>query len=134
MKTTPLLLKSDASTLRSMLDHEDFLPKLQPDQRESLMRLLDTAHTTSDESIMENRVGLHDVVTLVCCDDPADWYQMEIVLPHEADIDSDRITVVHPMCLAMLGHSLEDEISWDTHHGIRTMKINGIRKEARIAA
>lgn len=132
MKTTHLLSKPDVSALRSLVDHADFLPKLQPDQRDALLRLLETTQTTADESILEDRVGLHDKITLVCCDDPTDWYQMEIVLPQEADVDADRISILHPMCLATLGRRLEEEVSWDTSHGIRTMKITRIHKEAGI--
>lgn len=133
MKTTRILSESDASALHSAVNHADYLPKLLPDQRDALQRLLDSAPTTTDEALMETRVGLHDKITLVCCNDPSDWYQMEIVLPQQADVDLDRIAVVHPMCLATLGRSLGDEVSWDTTHGIRTMKITRIHKEAAVA-
>lgn len=133
MKTNCILSEYDASDLHSELNRSDSLPKLLPDQRDALRSLLETSPATADDAIMETRVALHDKVTLVCRNDPTDWYQMEIVLPHQADLDADRIPVVHPMCLAALGRCLGDEVSWDTTHGIRTMKITRIQKEAVVA-
>lgn len=73
-------------------------------------------------------MGLHDLVTLVNPDDSSDWYRLEIVKPTNADVDRDRISLCHPMCLAVLGRRLDEEVEWDTGHGLRRMQIASVVK------
>ena len=91
------------------------------------------SRVSEDDAILENHVGLHDPVTLVNPDDSSDWYRMEIVEPTEADLDRDRISLCHPMCLAVLGRRLNEAVEWDTGHGLRRMQIAAVDKAALAA-
>ena len=134
MKITRILWEADFECLQSMIDNDEDSPRLGPADRESLKQLLAGARTTRDERILENHVALHDMVRLVHPDDPSDWYEFEIVPPQLANVDADRISVTHPMCLAVLGKATGTLVSWDTNHGIREMTIERIHKAAAALA
>jgi transcription elongation GreA/GreB family factor len=134
MKSTRLLWEADYGSLRSMIDCQDDVPRLSAAERESLEQLLAESRTTRDERALEEHVALQDAIRLVCPTDRADWYEFEIVPPRSADVDADRISVTHPMCLAVLGKAMGDQVSWDTTHGIREMTIERIHKAAAALA
>ena len=79
---------------------------------------------------MECRVALGDRVTLVSPLDSRDWYEPEIVMPGEADLDQDLISILTPMGFAILGRRIGDRASWETPIGTREMTITSVRRHA----
>lgn len=134
MKTSITLSAADAASIRKLLDDGDHRPGIPPTTRAAIERLLAASRTSADEALLKNHVGLHDPVALVNPDDPSDWYRMEIVEPAEADLDSDRISLAHPMCLAVLGRRLDEPVEWDTGHGMRRMRIAAVGEAALAGA
>ncbi|MGC4016529.1 MAG: GreA/GreB family elongation factor [Luteolibacter sp.] len=100
------------------------------EQRQSLSHWVDEGLVTFDESELENRVELHDRVTLVSPVDASDWFQLEIVLPAEADLDQDRIPVTSAVSLAVLGQKVGERAVWETQAGTREMTIASLQKKA----
>lgn len=134
MKTTITLSAADAATIRELVDHGTPYPGISAASRARLKDLLAVARVCDeDDANLDNHVGLHDPVTLINPRDSSDWYRMEIVAPTEADVDRDRISLAHPMCLAVLGRRLDAEVEWDTGHGIRHMRIAELDKAALAA-
>lgn len=128
MNTPITLSAADVASIRRLLDPGNLRSGIPPNARPELERLLNKSRVSEDDSTLENHVGLHDLVTLVNPDDSSDWYRLEIVEPTNADVDRDRISLCHPMCLAVLGRRLEEVVQWDTGHGLRRMQIASVVK------
>lgn len=128
MNTSIMLSAADAASIRRLLDTGNPRSGIPPNARPGIEHLLATSLVSEDDAILENHVGLHDPVTLVNPHDSSDWYRMEIVEPTEADVDRDRISLCHPMCIAVLGRRLNETVEWDTVHGLRSMRIAAIDK------
>lgn len=118
-----LLATADAAAIRHLLDHGTPGSGIPPTSRTALERLLARSEIGDDPATRNHHVGLGDRVTLVNPDDATDWYRMEIVLPSEADIEQERISICHPMSLAVLGRPIDELAEWDTGHGLRRMRI-----------
>lgn len=124
-----MLDEADELCLASLLDPES-LPRLAGDHRAALVATLAEASVSRDVSELECRIGIGDRITLVSPSDSRDWYKPEIVLPQDADLDEDRISVLTPMGLAVLGRRIGDRVSWDTPAGPRLMTITAVQKHA----
>ena len=128
MKHSITLSAADAALIRKLLDSGDLRSGIPPNYRPAIERLLVTAQVSENDAVLECHVGLHKPVTLVNPGDSSDWYRMEIVKPAEADVDLDRISLCHPMCIAVLGRRLDETVEWDTGHGIRRMRVTALEK------
>lgn len=120
--------------LQDLLQNPDTRPQPGSEQRQALARWVDEALVTFDAAELEDRVELHDRVTLVSPVDPADWFQLEIVLPGDADIDRDLIPVTSAVSLAVLGRQVGERAVWETQAGGRTMTIASLVKKAAVRA
>ena len=130
MKPSIILSPADAASIRNLLDTRESHPGLPPASRAAIDRLLTDSSACGLDEILESHVGLYEPVTLRNPNDSSDWYRMEIVLPADADVDQDRISLAHPMCLAILGRRLDEAVEWDTGHGLRRMRIAEVDKAA----
>ena len=133
---TIALSTHDAASIRKLLRQAEITAAgLPPPACLALENLLEHASILDPEHpALESRVGLCDPVTLISPEDRSDWYQMEIVPPAEACVDEDRISLAHPMSLAVLGRRLGETVQWDTGHGLRTMRLESIEKAALAGA
>ena len=133
---TIALSTHDAASIRKLLRQAEITAAgLPPPACLALENLLEHASILDPEHpALESRVGLCDPVTLISPEDRSDWYQMEIVHPAEACVDEDRISLAHPMSLAVLGRRLGETVQWDTGHGLRTLRLESIEKAALAGA
>lgn len=122
-----MLDEADRSRLEGLLAPES-LPRLNAELRSSLLAMLADTSVTREPSELECRVGISDRVTLVSPSDSRDWYKPELVLPQEADVDADKISVLTPVGLAVLGARTGDRVSWQTPAGERLMTVTSILK------
>jgi len=129
MKTFRLLDEADHAGLAALLS-PDAHPRPAGAQREALAGFLTESAVTRDPAELESRVGISDRITLVSPTDSRDWYKPEIVMPHDADVDADRISVLTPMGLAVLGRKIGERVSWETPAGPRVMTVTGLLKHA----
>ncbi len=134
MKNKLILSAADAAEIRRLIDPAEPHPGISATARNMLANLLEIARVTDNEARLENHVGLNDPVTLTNPDDTSDWYRMEIVIPTDADVDHDRISLSHPMCLAVLGRTVGEAVEWDTGHGVRHMRIAAFDKAGMACA
>lgn len=79
-------------------------------------------------------MGFNDRVSLVCLADSLDSFDLQVVMPAEADLDQNRISVLLPVSLAVIGRRRGEQVSWDTPHGPREMKITGVSKLEEVTA
>lgn len=129
MKSLRMLDEADDLCLASLLDPES-LPRLNGEHRAALVAVLKESSISRDIEELECRIGIGDRITLVSPEDSRDWYKPEIVLPHDADLDEDRISVLTPVGLAVVGRRIGDRVSWDTPAGERLMTITAVQKHA----
>ena len=129
MKPLRLLGEADRRRLENLLDPES-IPRLAGEQRAALTAALAEAGVSRNPAELESRIGIADRITLVSPSDSRDWYQLEIVLPREADIDADKISMLTPVGLAVLGRRMGDRVSWETPAGERVMTITDVLKYA----
>lgn len=125
MNSLCLLNEADLSCLESLLE-----TRLSSERRHELLAFLGQAASTPDAAELESRVALGDRVTLVSPLDPCDWYQPEIVLPDQVDLDEDMISVLTPVGLAVLGRRIGDPVSWETPAGTRRMTVTSVHRHA----
>ncbi len=128
MKSIRLLDEADHEVLASLLK-ADSLPRLSEEQRKALSAALAESSVIRDPLELECRTGLSDRITLVSPEDSRDWYKPELVLPQEADVDADRISVLTPVGLAVVGRRIGDRVSWQTPAGERFMTITAVEKQ-----
>jgi len=102
--------------------------RLTPIQRQELAALLEESAATAVPAEFTQRVTLGDRVRLVAPQDPDDWYELELVLPSESDVDADRISLFTPVGLALLGRKCGDQIAWEVPAGMREMTIASVDK------
>lgn len=135
MKSPIVINRADYAHIESLL-HGSIPPPLpDPDQHLFLQSLLESATVLRDGHSREKRhAGFHDRITLVSPKDSRDFYKFSIVLPREADIDAEHISVLTPLCLAVLGRACGQMVTWETPAGTREMRIIAIDKAGTLAA
>lgn len=135
MKTQIVINRADHAHLESLI-HGDIPPPLpDPDQQQLLRDLVASATVVREGHSRELRhVGFHDRVTLVSPKDSRDFYKFSIVLPRETDIDAEHISILTPLCLAVLGRACGQVVSWQIPSGLREMRIISIEKAGTLAA
>lgn len=131
MKTSIILSQEDLAQLRALLKHECAGPWPTHSQAEPLAAILKAAAKSATPEPPGDHAGLGDRVTLVCPVDFRDTYQFTVVMPHEADIDQDLVSVNLPISQAALGHKTGADVSWVTPGGVREMRIVAIEKAGR---
>lgn len=133
MNASIVLCGDDHARLRSLLNRECPGPWPAPEQAAALEEILRSAEVTENQHLLDSHAGLGDQIALVSVSDPGDFFSLRVVLPCEANVDLDRIPVILPISLAVLGRPSGEVVSWDTSHGIREMRIVAIRKCERPA-
>jgi transcription elongation GreA/GreB family factor len=134
MKSLRLFDEAGHARLVHLSKSSDSYPRLTPIQREELTTLLNESATTTNGVDLAQHVALGDRVKLISPHDPDDWYELELVLPSDADIDADRISVFTPVGLVLLGRKNGDRIAWNVPAGMREMTIESIVKPVAAVA
>lgn len=129
MNSLRLLNEADLSSLESLLESSSF-PRLSPEHRDAVAKFLAETSSTREAAELECRIALGDQVTLVSPADSRDWYKPEIVMPADANLDEDLISILTPVGLAVLGRRIGEQVSWELPSGTRQMTITAVRKHA----
>jgi regulator of nucleoside diphosphate kinase len=127
MKPIRLFDEAAYARLTHLTIATDTTPRLSPIQRQELAALLKESATTTDTSEL---VAPGDRVRLVSPRDADDWYEFELVLPADADLDADRISLFTPVGLAVLGRRTGERVAWEVPAGMREMTIASVAKPA----
>ena len=132
MKPLRLFDEAGLARLVHLSNTSDATPRLTPIQRQELSALLNESAVTADPTEVARRVTLGDRVRLVSPHDPDDWYELELVLPPETDIDADRISLFTPVGLALLGRRTGNQVAWEVPAGLREMTVDSVSKPMNI--
>jgi transcription elongation GreA/GreB family factor len=127
---TPLILLNEAaqSCLHSIIHRTARPPYPDDEQKHRLNDLLASARPPGSEENLLTHVGIGDHTTLVSPLDSQDYYKFRIVMPDEADIDLDHISICTPIAAAVLGRPVGEMVEWQTPVGLRRMRIIAVNK------
>jgi regulator of nucleoside diphosphate kinase len=130
MKPLRLFDEAGHARLVHLASSSDSYPRLTPIQRQELGDILKESAITADPDEVARRIALGDRVRLISPQDPDDWYELELVLPPDTDIDADRISLFTPVGLALLGRRTGNRIAWEAPAGLREMMVASVAKLA----
>ncbi len=133
MNPSIILRGDDHARLQSLLNHDCHGPWPDPDQAAVLGSILEVARVTEEDSALDAHAGLGDQIALVSTTDSRDFFSFQIVTPHEANLDLDKLPVTLPISLAVLGRRVNAVVSWETPRGTREMRIVAVKKCERYA-
>ncbi|RYD31519.1 MAG: GreA/GreB family elongation factor [Verrucomicrobiaceae bacterium] len=127
MNPSILLGERDRSTLSALLHHR--LPGLipHPQAYDALSGFIGSARICDDESTLEVHVGLGDPVIL---SSPGRSRSIRIVLPGEARDATERVSVLSPCGLAILGRKVGTDVVWPTPAGPQRAVIREVLKSS----
>ena len=132
MREYPIVVaESDARLLRGLLavhgeasvrDYEH-LHELEVELERA--SVLDSADVPSDVITLQSRVEVLDLVT-------GQRDQYRLVLPSDAKVASNRISVLAPLGTALLGYREGDEVSWRMPGGLRRLLVERVRQSSAV--
>ena len=122
-----VMAESDARRLRGLLAahgeasvrDDEHLHQLEVELERATV--LDSADVPSDVITLQSRVEVLDLVT-------GQRNQYRLVLPSNAKVASNRISVLAPLGTALLGYREGDEVSWRMPGGVRRLLIERVRQ------
>lgn len=128
MKKTYILSAADQERIRNILSPTTPGPKPSTDQRKMLESILKKSGKAREDEESQSHVGFHDRVSLVSPKDSRDYFNLQIVMPADANPDQDLISVFLPVALAVLGQRSGETVTWEGPRGPREMRIISVAK------
>ncbi len=97
-----------------------------PQLAERLLEEIERADLRPTDAMPTNVVTIGSIVTFR---DGNRTQTIEIVMPHDADVDRGRVSVVTPMGAALLGLTAGQRISWELGYGkIAVVEVVEVRR------
>jgi transcription elongation GreA/GreB family factor len=103
MKMSVFLSETDQLCLRSIVESDSYYPKPTLEQKSAIEKILSKAAKSRTTEDHQSHVGFDDRVSLVSPLDSRDYFNLRIVMPEDADVDQDLISVLLPVSLALIG-------------------------------
>ncbi|WP_411827834.1 GreA/GreB family elongation factor [Luteolibacter sp. AS25] len=130
MNSSINLKEADELRLKMLLNRE--MPPPFPDVavKQAIEGLMRAAKPVSGIIAGDTRAGFYDTVTLVSPNDSKDFFKFSMVMPHEANVDKDLISIFMPVSLAVLGRKCGETVAWETRAGERSMQIISLEEVA----
>ena len=133
MRERPIVIsESDAARLRELLGARAYAQRDQ-DHIHELAGELERALIAEPENVPGDVVTMHTrvrVLDLVS----GERRELELVLPHESDPAAGRISVLAPLGTALLGYREGDDVEWLMPGGLRSLRVERVRRRALPAA
>lgn len=124
MKPTPILTLTDYNMLRELTKKAKDTSNIR--EIALLTQELDRAIIKKEEVLDETiiRINSHVVV-----EDVKIQKQMsiQIVMPSQSNIKEGRVSVLAPLCVAIIGFKENDEVEWQLPSGIKTLKVIAVK-------
>jgi len=116
---------SDMQRLEEILD---FLPEKEWSKSDNLHRLvedLERALVVGPKEIPPDVVTIHSKVGLRDLDTEEEMTVI-LVLPSEADLAKDKISILAPIGSALIGYRAGDTVTWKVPSGMRRLRIEKV--------
>ncbi len=116
-------------------DHQrltEMIRELRADRREDrrylddLARELNRARVVSEPEIPGDVVTMYSTIRVRTGPGRGSVMTWTLVYPDEADLDSDKVSVLAPLGTAVLGYRIGDKVNWETPAGMKKIAIEAI--------
>ena len=120
MKPIPVLTSTDYNILRELTKNAKDSTNIR--EIALLTQELDRAIINKDGIIDQNIVRMNSQVTI---EDVNTKQQMkvQIVMPSQANLKEGKVSILAPLCVAIIGFKENEEVEWQLPSGIKTLKI-----------
>lgn len=120
MKPIPTLTITDYNILRELAKKAKDSTNIR--EIALLTQELDRAIINEKDILDENIIRINSQVTI---EDVATNKQMsiQIVMPSQANIKEGKISILAPLCVAVIGFKENDEVEWQLPAGVKTLKV-----------
>lgn len=120
MKPTPVLTSTDYNTLRELTKSAKDSTNIR--EIALLTQELDRAIINKDGVVDDTIVRMNSQVTI---EDVKTKQQMkvQIVMPSQANLKEGKVSILAPLCVAIIGFQENAEVEWQLPSGIKTLKI-----------
>ena len=120
MKPTPTLTSTDYNILRELVKNAKDATNIREIAllTQELDRAIVNKEDVFDESIVriKSRVTVEDLST-------KQQMKLQIVMPSQFNIKEGKVSILAPICVAIIGFKENDEVEWQLPSGIKTLKI-----------
>ncbi|UFH34028.1 GreA/GreB family elongation factor [Flavobacterium acetivorans] len=120
MKPTPVLTITDYNILRELTKNAKDSTNIR--EIALLTQELDRAIINKEGVVDESIVRMNSQVTI---EDVNSKQQMkvQIVMPSQSNLKEGKVSILAPLCVAIIGFKENDEVEWQLPSGIKTLKI-----------
>ena len=120
MKPTPVLTSTDYNILRELTKNAKDSTNIR--EIALLTQELDRAIINKDGVVDQSIVRMNSQVTI---EDVKSKQQMkvQIVMPSQANLKEGKVSILAPLCVAIIGFKENEEVEWQLLSGIKTLKI-----------
>ena len=127
MKPTPTLTITDYNILRELVKSAKDATNIREIAllTQELDRAIVNKEDVFDESIvrMKSKVTVEDLTT-------KQQMKIHIVMPSQSNIKEGKVSILAPICVAIIGFKENDEVEWQLPSGIKTLKIIAVANTA----
>ena len=127
MKPTPTLTITDYNILRELVKSAKDATNIREIAllTQELDRAIVNKEDVFDESIvrMKSKVTVEDLTT-------KQQMKIQIVMPSQSNIKEGKVSILAPICVAIIGFKENDEVEWQLTSGIKTLKIIAVANTA----
>ncbi|WP_413997626.1 GreA/GreB family elongation factor [Flavobacterium sp. W1B] len=120
MKPTPILTSTDYNILRELTKKAKDSTNIR--EIALLTQELDRAIINKDDVVDQSIVRINSHVTI---EDVNTKKQMnvQIVMPSQSNLKEGKVSILAPLCVAIIGFKENDEVEWQLPAGIKNLKI-----------
>lgn len=115
----------DMKWLRELLDEARRFNSHSRAALDQLETELERAQVVASDQIPADVITMHSTARLIDVETGEEMIYT-LVFPHEADIDQDRISVLAPIGVAILGYRVGDSLEWQVPEGLSRLKVKEI--------
>ena len=127
MKPIPTLTITDYNILRELVKSAKDATNIREIAllTQELDRAIVNKEDVFDESIvrMKSKVTVEDLTT-------KQQMKIQIVMPSQSNIKEGKVSILAPICVAIIGFKENDEVEWQLPSGIKTLKIIAVANTA----
>jgi regulator of nucleoside diphosphate kinase len=120
MNPTPIITITDYNILRKLTKNTKDSTNIREIAllTQELDRAIISKENILDETIV--RINSHVIIEDVTINKPM---KIQIVLPSQSNIKEGKVSVLAPLCIALIGFKENDEVEWQLPSGIKNLKI-----------
>lgn len=128
-----VIARNDYEKLRRLVYDCRVFGRVDGDRLDLLEAELDRARIVSASRVPDGVITMNSTVVVEDLDSGR-HHLYELVLPREANIDANKISVLAPIGTALLGYREGDSIEWKVPGGTRRLKIKRVTQPVKAIA